>query len=485
MEILRWLALAVALAQSAPAAPTNVRVCATADDPSCTPPPVSGLPAGVTLRAIDGGPTYYADRGFTYAAKAGWDSPSFFPIGMFLEKIKTQAHADAWRDLNLNTAVSAQAGDVTLSVMRSNGLYLIAQADELSAILSNNGGSLGSETVGINVFDEPTTYAQAIGAIQRVANVHQDNRLLYENYTHNQLSFFDVEGHRMDDLLNDLIATPNGTRRHLDLASVDIYWMAGNNGADGGAYSSATLYNRSTLSTDERRRGARYGDMIDWMRLGNPIHGHAPYQTTYPAPTSVFIETGGPYTENRSIGDYIQPRELNAAIWSVLIHGARYLQYFQHTFGSAGGDSIIAGTFFKSVFPGQSISIYNQLKASNALVKSLATVLNSPFALGYVTVTPAGWKFGDSPSSSFNGTGIDVMAKYHNVSGGNNKFYVFAMPRYSPNLTNQTATFTIKNTGSTQVTVINENRTLPVTNNGTQFQDTFANGHTVHIYRVE
>jgi archaellum component FlaG (FlaF/FlaG flagellin family) len=87
-----------------------------------------------------------------------------------------------------------------------------------------------------------------------------------------------------------------------------------------------------------------------------------------------------------------------------------------------------------------------------------------------VTVSPA--------ASTF--AGFDVMAK--RTSGG--QFYIFSMPRYSKTLANQTATFTIKNTGSTRVTVINENRTIPVTN-GTQFVDNFATANTVHIYRVD
>ena len=59
------------------------------------------------------------------------------------------------------------------------------------------------------------------------------------------------------------------------------------------------------------------------------------------------------------------------------------------------------------------------------------------------------------------------------------------MPRWSKTLSNQTATFTIKNTGSTRVTVVNENRTIPVTDSGTKFADTFATANTVHIYRVD
>jgi hypothetical protein len=79
-----------------------------------------------------------------------------------------------------------------------------------------------------------------------------------------------------------------------------------------------------------------------------------------------------------------------------------------------------------------------------------------------------------SPSPRF-----DVMAKWYNK-----KFYIFAMPRYSESPTDQTATFTIVNTGANAVTVINESRTINITNGGTQFADMFADGNTVHIYEV-
>ena len=36
-------------------------------------------PMTITLQPIDGGPTYYADHGFTNAVSMGWDNPNFFP----------------------------------------------------------------------------------------------------------------------------------------------------------------------------------------------------------------------------------------------------------------------------------------------------------------------------------------------------------------------------------------------------------------------
>jgi archaellum component FlaG (FlaF/FlaG flagellin family) len=74
------------------------------------------------------------------------------------------------------------------------------------------------------------------------------------------------------------------------------------------------------------------------------------------------------------------------------------------------------------------------------------------------------------------------MCKYH--KGVDNKFYIFALPRHSATATSITATFTIKNTGAMQVTVINESRTISITG-GTTFTDNFATGNTVHIDRVD
>ena len=79
------------------------------------------LPQGVTLQQIDGGPTYYADHGFTYAVNAGWDNPSFFPIGLWLAPMLSQSDANRWLDLCINTAFMVTANS-NLSLLRSNGI---------------------------------------------------------------------------------------------------------------------------------------------------------------------------------------------------------------------------------------------------------------------------------------------------------------------------------------------------------------------------
>jgi hypothetical protein len=419
-------------------------------------PVVGSMPPGVTLQDIDGGPNYYGNAGFTYAHNAGWDDPSFFPIGPWLAPIRSQADANRWKDLGLNTAF-ALTSDSPLSLLRSNGLWAVIQANELSKF-----GTLGPETVGLLAADESDPWP----AIRSTPNRLQDHRFWWTNQTWNFIYFGDFGGVPAADVLSRALVTPNGTTRHLDLQSVDIYWFVSANTSQGTSQANFNnlnlIYNLDRQPTaDEVRRAGHYGSMVDRLR---------PYQVGhYPAPIGQIVENGGPYFEDTTAASYIQPAELNAAVWSSIIHGARFIVYFNHSFAGPGHSfDNFAASYYRMVQPGQTISIYAQAKATNALVKQLAPVINSPTALGYVTVDPA--------PSAF--AGIDTMAKY-----SNRKFYIFANTRASGKARNITATFTIANSGATAATVINESRSIPIMK-GTTFTDTFADGCTVHIYQI-
>ena len=114
------------------------------------------------------------------------------------------------------------------------------------------------------------------------------------------------------------------------------------------------------------------------------------------------------------------------------------------------------------------------MKATDALIAQLAPVLNSPFAMNYVTVNGPHYSYGTLDLTL---GGLEVMAKDYN-----GQFYIFADTRDSETQTNIPATFTIADHNATSVTVVNENRTIPVVNG--VFTDTFATAATVHIYQV-
>jgi hypothetical protein len=68
------------------------------------------------------------------------------------------------------------------------------------------------------------------------------------------------------------------------------------------------------------------------------------------------------------------------------------------------------------------------------------------------------------------------MTKYY---AANNEFYIFAAPKQNAS---QDVTFTVAGSPSGTVTVVDENRTLTLTNG--QFTDNFADQNAAHIYRL-
>jgi hypothetical protein len=240
-----------------------------------------------------------------------------------------------------------------------------------------------------------------------------------------------------------------------------------------------------SLTADQVQRGSNYGNMIDAQRPWQVGH--------FPAPIQNFIENGGPFTQN-SASSYITPPVMNWAAWANIIHGARVLAYFNQTAGSgpgASGDNF-ANSYYQTIQSGlgNKISIYDQAKVTNRLIKKMARAINAPFANCYASVSPGiagggscsngistngalpwqqsytansgsgstvgsgNWNSELAPTTPGGGSGnFEVMAKWYT---GNtfapyitqNKFYLFAEYRGSGTDVNQTATFTLK-TGTT------------------------------------
>src|SRR3989475_3858697 len=123
------------------------------------------------------------------------------------------------------------------------------------------------------------------------------------------------------------------------------------------------------------------------------------------------------------------------------------IDYFNHTFaGPAPSQDNLEQPFYQMIQPGETISIYNQVKATDALVEKLAPVINSPFALNYVTVNGSHYDFG-TPDHTLGG--LELMAKDYN-----GQFYIFADTRDSETQHNIPATFTIADLNATSVTVV-------------------------------
>jgi hypothetical protein len=438
----------------------------------------------------------------------GWDNPDFFPIGPWYSSYDNSVVASTsavWADVGWNMAWhydylnQATALSNSVSYLRSGGGAAIT-------------GTYNGALAGLMPADEPASWTAATAAIATTSNTIQSNKFWYINFTW-QFMAHDLNWEGIyrgapapatpQSMLSQPITTPNGSTRHLDLVSADVYWftaarepvwpyMRGNSGG-------GEIYRlpNGNMNLDQMQRGSNYGDMIDILRG---------YQSrNYPAPVVAFIENGDPWEGGGAQQSYyIQAREYHWAIWSQIIHGARAIAVFDHTFGGGGASNRAfvenPNNWYKTPYAGESISIYAQAKADQQLIHGLARIINSPFAVGYATVTPLGYVF-PTPGGGFTAegyalptlvdNGIDIAVHHYSGGGFANSygtfpdgFYIFAGTRASATATNIQATFTIANTGATQVTVINEGRTIPITNGGTRFVDTFANAHTVHIYRV-
>src|SRR5262249_48303716 len=126
-----------------------------------------------TLKPIDGGPTYYADHGFTYAVNMGWDSSSFFAIGPWLSAYNSQTDVTTWSALDWNTAFGD--GGLSSSLTASHGISVLLEE------AGSTYGPEGANVVGHLTYDEPSTFAQGTTALHTTANSIQDGRFWWMN----------------------------------------------------------------------------------------------------------------------------------------------------------------------------------------------------------------------------------------------------------------------------------------------------------------
>jgi hypothetical protein len=438
------------------------------------------LPSGVTLQAIDGetmltsttmSHNYYGRNGFSVAASSAyngisWDDPAFFPI---LNDYATYNQSNikignVMKDLGINGSIrcNGSAGDNTsIKNITAAGLFAL-QAPHTGFI---EGGTPNAATSGFNI-DEPQSATDIQTPITNAGSA-LTGRFMHVNFMGFNFIFNSLGGQTLAQVLANAYTNPNGGTYFVSMISADFYFFScSNDTAPAQLNNVAYLYGVTAPATfDQAARGSNYGDYLDAFRV---------IQRTL-APTATYIENVNTLLSDAGTRA-IMAKEWNWAVWSTIVHGARWLLFFGGTAGNVGFNFNQMG-FAPSIISGEAISLYDQAKVTNALVTNVARILNSPFALGYATVTPLGYAFptrvargdpSDPRNFSFGSNGIEIMAKSYQdgsftPSSGplkgytvGNGFYIFTCVRGSPSQTNIAANFTIANTGSSSVTVLND-----------------------------
>lgn len=379
-------------------------------------------PGGVTLRGLDGG---------DYAAGLPND-PAFFPIGVWLEAVHEQGDVDADRAAGLNVYVGITA-DSDLDLVEASGMHLLAQVDELA-------GSTSPAVDGWLVSDEADMmygpgwdgWDGTEGWNTCVPPQDQGGECGYTVMQESAGRVPDRElryanygmGVAATNTDAEAAAFVNGDWQ--DVVSADVYYFT----------------HPEIPAAD--RKGASYGSLIDRVRDLDAIDGAR-------QPVWGFVELGHPFTEDWA--PTITAPEMRSAVWHSIIAGARGIVYFNHSFG---GDCSSEHVLRDRCDPAMTPAV----TAVNDQIIELAPVLNGPYADGFVSVEEGQ---------------AAVMAK----RGPDGAWYVFAG---ADTARGPGGDVTLRVAAGSKVEVLFEGRSLTVRDG--RFEDAFADGNAVHIYRV-
>ncbi|MET1086457.1 MAG: hypothetical protein ABWY04_04950 [Arthrobacter sp.] len=393
------------------------------------------VPDGVSLQEPDGGRNFFGR--YPGSLPAGQD---FFPIGVWFESVLQTSDLDLDRAAGINTYVQL-TDNSDLSLIRANGSHAMPSAqspfasgylvsDEVDMWAGGGSNKWTGNQQGEGVICSPADSGCGFTVQEALTARLPAGALRYSNYGKG------VTFHLKNP------AAAQFVNKYQDVVSADNYWFTDPyicSLVEGGA----VFGNGRDLSNEECRVAAHYGWTVDRVRsLVNPAGSK---------PVWAFVELGHPFSEPESLS--ITAPQIRAAVWSSIIHGARGIVYFNHSFG---GDCISQHILREDC--GEQVR--PTVTAVNRQIASLALVLNSPSVNGLV---------------SADSSGIDVSVRVFN---GN--FYVLAAANRGAE---QSVTFTLACGRAGAATVLDEGRSLKVSANA--FTDSFANANAVHIYRLE
>lgn len=395
-------------------------------------------PSSLPLTEVDGGNDFY--RRFWPSLPSEAD---FFPIAVWAASVTSTSEVDHDRSLGINTYIRPN-GDSDLSLLdEGGGMFALhdgvpgAEGSSAGWVLADEPdmwagpgdakwtGSWPGQGPRCEPVDQRCGYDVQRSLGQRLAS--GGDGLLYANYGKGVLFWeTDKEASRFVNEFQDVV-------------SADAYWFTDRDvchESQGGG----RLAGRS-LTPAECALAANYGWTIDRVRsLVEPERSK---------PVWAVVEVGHPFSQSE--WERITSDGIQAAVWSSLIHGARGIVYFNHSFGGACPSLNVLRS---DCAP----EVQDTVRRLNAQIHHLAPVLNAPFLEWF----------------AFSDAQIDVMAKTLDGDA-----YLFAASA-SPKKHRGEVDIGVRCAGD-EAEVLYEGRSLPIVDG--QISDGFADPNTVHIYR--
>jgi hypothetical protein len=419
-------------------------------DPTSTPPPSSEVtpptttgPGGGVLDLArvswEGGPGYYDE--FAVPKAAGWADPAFFPTTVWFESVLDQHDIDLDKGAGLNGYIE----------LTSNSDPAVARANGMSIITGSKPDGYGTERVARLLADEadmwggPGEGAWAGGypgegticAVQGQSCGFSVMKTLLDSVTgaEGRLSYANYGKGVM--FWQDDADAARFVNDYTTVVSNDVYWYT-----DPNVCTSSSEGAKYGINADNCRRAANYGLTMDRMRELDGKDGRR-------QPIFAFVEVGHPFSENSAPS--ITGPQVAGAVMNSLIHEARGIIYFNHSFG---GDCLSQHVLRDPCGAAARASV----TTVNQQIKQLAPVLNT-----------------QSYKHEFN-AGLDTMLKAKDGS-----YYIFAMT--SRDSAPDTYTLTLPpGMGGATAEVLFENRSVAVT--GGVITDTFVEESGYHVYKI-
>jgi Beta-galactosidase len=353
--------------------------------------------------------------------------PSWFPIAVWMQN--PEKHAQRYKDLGINLFLGLWDGpqEWQLAALEAAGLPTIANQNKVALTSSNRGsikGYLLADEPDMNQADGTASGAGCIlpSVLQKDASKLRDadpSRPIYLNL--GKGAAIPGFGGRGPGCYERTEADMYEYAKAADILSVDYYAIT------------------DPYEPTSNKGIWAYGRSIDRMRRfvhdAKPVWG--------------FIETTAIWAESPAKPT---PTEVKSQVWMSLIHGARGIEYFAHSFhGGLREEALLDDP-----------AMVDMVKRVNQQIAQLAPVLNTPSAEDAVQVT-----------SSNGAVPVDTMVKRHNGAT-----YLFAIGG-RPGST--TATFKLESVSGQAAEVLDERRTVPV--RGGSFTDTF-DSYEVHLYKI-